>query len=246
MNNDALRPFPRSVESLAQLALRETRADGFAIYQLDPDSGDPMLKICGGLQTAESGKVKGIGVASFPLRIENGVAGCLSFVFRNPNIKPSDQPLLEKIARAIESIWKASRAAERYAQTAQRIGEMEAELADAKIADRASGILQTAAASRASVDAIARHVESVLRPSELETTLARLEHELAEQLAERDLTAQAKKVLQSRYGITEEQAHVHLRMVSRTSRRRLRDIAQALIENPVLYAPEGELQAKGF
>ncbi len=120
-------------------------------------------------------------------------------------------------------------------------------MADAKIADRASGLLQEGAPSREPSEAIARHVESVLRTSDLENALFQLERDVAEQLAERRLTARAKAVLQSRYGISEEQAHVHPRIVSRTNRMRLRDVAQAMIENPVLYASHrmSAMQSKG-
>jgi hypothetical protein len=218
------RPFPRSVQSLAQLSLRQSGADGFAIYQVDAAGGQVLMY--------QEGAADGSYVASFPFKIDEGADGSLSFVFCNSSIGVSTQLLLERIARAIESVWQFSRAPERYAQMALRIGELEVELADAKIADRASGLLQNAAASGDPVAAIVHHVESVLRPSELENTLGKFERELAEQLAERQLTARAKAVLQSRYGISEEQAHVHLRVVSRTSRKRLRDVAQALIENP--------------
>jgi ANTAR domain len=218
------RPFPRCIQSLAHLSLRQSGADGFAIYQLDPDGGQVLIY--------REGPADGLDVASFPLKIDDGAAATLSFVFCNTSIGVSTQLLLERIARAIESVWQFSRAPERYAQMALRIGELEVELADAKIADRASGMLQDAAASRDPIAAIVHHVESVLRPSELENALGKFERDLAEQLAERQLTTRAKAVLQSRYGISEEQAHVHLRVVSRTSRKRLRDVAQALIENP--------------
>ena len=109
-------------------------------------------------------------------------------------------------------------------------------------------MLQEGASSRSPIEAIAHHVESVLRTSELENALFQLERDVAEQLAERRLTSRAKAVLQSRYGISEEQAHVHLRIVSRTNRMRLRDVAQAMIENPVLYASHrmSVVQSKGI
>jgi hypothetical protein len=221
-------PFPRSIQSLAQLALRETQADGFAIHQLDADGGAVLCRE--GLEAPGNGA----GVASFPLTVDDGVAGCVLFVFRNVSISASARLLLEKTARAIESVWRFSQAPERYARIAQQIGELEVELADAKIADRASGLLENAAISGDPIQAIANHVESVLRPSEIENTLAQFQRDLAEQLTERQLTSQAKAVLQGRYGISEEQAHVHLRVISRTTRRRLRDVALALIENPAL------------
>jgi len=54
--------------------------------------------------------------------------------------------------------------------------------------------------------------------------------ELEEEIAERKLTTQAKVVLQSAYGMSEEQAHLHLRTISRRSRKPLREIAREVIE----------------
>jgi AmiR/NasT family two-component response regulator len=73
-------------------------------------------------------------------------------------------------------------------------------------------------------------VESVLRPGQLGTVLEQLTEELEQEIAERELTNRAKAVLQSRYGMSEDQAHVHLRLVSRKSRKRLRDVARDLLE----------------
>ena len=53
---------------------------------------------------------------------------------------------------------------------------------------------------------------------------------LEEEIAERKLTNQAKAVLQSAYSMSEEQAHLHLRTISRKSRRPLKEIARELIE----------------
>lgn len=150
----------------------------------------------------------------------------------------ANDPLLKKLAQAIESVSTISQTPERYAQIARRIGELEVELVDAKIADRVSGILRHGVYSHPSLEAIVQHVDSVLRPSELERTLEQFERNLIEQLDDRRLTSQAKSVLQNRFGISEEEAHVHLRVLSRTTRKRLRDVAQALIDNPVLSAPQ--------
>src|SRR6202041_14627 len=115
-----------------------------------------------------------------------------------------------------------------YARKAARIGELEIELADSKIADRARGMLAGGAPPRDAVDTITRHVESVLRPGQFGTVLHQLTQEFEQEIAERELANRAKAILQSRYGMSEDQAHVHLRLVSRKSRKRLRDVAPAL------------------
>jgi hypothetical protein len=137
---------------------------------------------------------------------------------------------LERIAEAIEEVWRLSLLAATYARNAARIGELESQLADSKIADRARGMLAGSTPPRDAVDTIVRHVESVLRPGPLGTALEQRNEELEQEIAERELTNRAKAVLHSRYGMSEDQAHLHLRLVSRKSRKRLRDVARNLLE----------------
>jgi hypothetical protein len=228
--------LPRSVEPLALLALQQAAADGCAVYQLDAETGVRILHFAAGVPVPESG-TGAFTVSSFPLRVDETLAAILVLVFRGRTIAPRASATVEQIARAIQDVWRLSLRSGIYARNAARIGALEAELADAKIADRARGLLSAGTAPANAIDTILGHVESVLRPSDLANTLARFERELAQEIAERQVTSQAKAVLQSRYGISEEQAHVHLRLVSRTTRRKLLEVAQALIENPVLFAP---------
>lgn len=86
---------------------------------------------------------------------------------------------------------------------------------------------------RDAIGTIVRHVESVLRPGQLRTVLDELTEELEQEIGERELASRAKAVLQSRYGMSEDQAHVHLRLVSRKSRKRLRDVARDVLEQPL-------------
>jgi AmiR/NasT family two-component response regulator len=58
--------------------------------------------------------------------------------------------------------------------------------------------------------------------------------DIQQEIAERDLANRAKALLQRRYGMSEDQAHVHLRLVSRKSRKRLRDVARDVLEESVL------------
>jgi AmiR/NasT family two-component response regulator len=88
----------------------------------------------------------------------------------------------------------------------------------------------------AAIDTIARHVESVLRPGQLAAVLEQLVVEIEQEISERDLANRAKALLQSRYGMSEDQAHVHLRLVSRKSRKRLRDVARDLLEEAISHA----------
>jgi hypothetical protein len=224
--------LPRSIHPLALLAAREAGADGFAIYQCDPASGQREMQLGWGLPVPEPGETA-ITVSSFPLRAGDDISGVLTFVFRQASISRQAQSLLDRLAGAIEEVWCLSLVPTTYARSAARIGKLETELADSKIADRARGLLASGELPKDAIDTIVHHVESVLRPGQLGTVLAQLSQEVEREIAERELANRAKAVLQSRYGMSEDQAHVHLRLVSRKSRKRLRDVARDLIEETV-------------
>ncbi len=229
-------PFPRSLQPLAQIALVQAGAHGYAIYQVDPKTGLRELKFAEGAPVPElAAAVPRPGdaclrVTSFPLHAGEEVTGVLTFVFRGAAISPRAQSVLERIAGAIEEVWRLSLVPQTYARNAAHIGELEAALADSKIADRARGLLAAGAPAPDVIDVIERHVESVLRPGQLAVVLGQLIVEIRQEIAERELANRAKALLQSRYGMSEEQAHVHLRLVSRKSRKRLRDVARDLLQ----------------
>jgi len=209
--------IPQSIYPLALLAAREAGADGFAIYRVAPDGlREPRL----------SSGAFGPETVSFPL--SGTEAGELAFSFRRPVISSEARSILDQMAAVIEEIWRLSSRSAAYTQRAVRIAELETALADSKIADRARGLLASANPQDA-VDTILRHVRSVLRPSPFETVLNDLSEEVEREIAERELASRAKAVLQTRYGMSEDQAHVHLRLVSRQSRRRLPDVARELL-----------------
>src|SRR3984957_5121893 len=230
--------IPRSVQPLALIALKEVGADGAALYQVDPQTEARELGFAGGISVPESSGA-GFPVDWFPLRAGDAVTGIVAFVFRGRVISPTAHAVLERIAGAIEEVWRLSLLSATYARDAARLGELESELADSKIADRARGMLANSASPRGAVDTIVRHVESVLRPGQLGIALRQLTQEMEQEIAERELANRAKAVLQSRYGMSEDQAHVHLRLVSRKSRKRLRDVARDLIEEAVVGGREG-------
>lgn len=226
----------RSLEPLTMIAAREAGADGCAIHQFDA-AGQRQETFSWGAQPPEGGAT-GFTVASFPLRADEASSGVLTFVFRGAVIPPRAQSLLERIAAVIEEVWRLTEVPAMYARSAARIGELETALADSKIADRARGLLahpvDPNAINNDAIDTIVRHVESVLRPSQLRTALGQFTKEIEQEIAERELAARAKAVLQSRYGMSEDQAHVHLRLVSRQSRKRLRDVARDVLAEPLV------------
>jgi hypothetical protein len=223
----------RSLHPLALLTAKEVGAEGFAVYQVDPTSESRELKFSWGVSIPESAVI-GFTVESFPLREGETVTGILAFVFRGSRIAPAALEILARMAGAMEEVWRLSLLPAMYARNAARIGELETELVDSKIADRARGLLANGAPPPDAIDTIGRHVESVLRPGQLATVLGQLTHEIEQEIAERELASRAKAVLQTRYGMSEDQAHVHLRLVSRKSRKRLRDVARDVLAEPLV------------
>jgi len=232
--------LPQSLEPLARIAVRDAGAEGVAIHEVDSRTGLREVRFAWGTPIPDE-HANGFAVDSFPLRIEDAFEGDLTFVFREAGMRAQRQELLERIVRSIESVWRLTLLPERYARQAARIGELEAALADAKIADRARGLLTSNhAPSGYAAFTIMRHVESVLRPGQLGVVLAQLTSEMEKQIAERALATRAKVVLQDRYGMSEEQAHVHLRTLSRNSHKRLIDVAHDFLKEPHLNGGQKE------
>lgn len=201
--------------------MRAAGADGYAVYEVDP-SGTPVLGCSFGAITPET--------AVFPLRVQGRLNGRVIFAFSEEMITEEAKAVLGKMAGVIEAVWNLKHVAEVPTRLATRIAELEAELADAKIADRAQGVLADDSESPGTIEAVIRHVESVLRPSQLNAILEGLLQKAEREIAERQLTARAKIVLQSVHGMSEEQAHAHLRVTSRNTRRPIREVARELID----------------
>ena len=231
--------LPRSVTTLAELAVRHVNAEGYALYEIHAPSGDLVLRAaCGsplptpkprtelGAQNWEVG-----GALSFPLFIEGDFVGLVAFALQDRSLTPAKRQILERTARILEVLLGLFRAVETQTQLAARISELEADLADEKIADRAKGLLDTDNLHGDAIDVIERHVGKVLGTRSFGQILVDLRRELENRVTERSLTAQAKTVLQVEHGMSEQQAYLHLRMASRRTRKRIGDVAQQIIEN---------------
>jgi hypothetical protein len=223
--------FFQSLQPLALLALREAGGDGYAICDVDPASGRRTLKFSYGVPVPDPDlKTAMFSVAAFPLRVDGTVTGTLSFVFRGDAISPEAKALLDRIAGPVEAVWQFAQIPASYAALATRIGELEAELADSKIADRARGLLGNVSRTEGPLDIVERHVEGVLRSIQLTKLLEEIYRELEDKVAERKLVTQAKGVLESLHGMSEEQAHLQLQAISRQTRKPVKDVARELIE----------------
>jgi hypothetical protein len=217
---------PTSLQPLALLALRESGADGYAISDLDPTSGRRTLRFSYGMPIPEL-ETEALSVAEFPLRVEDVVTGILSFVFGHGAISAESRALLERIAVPVEAVWRLAHLPRTYAALAARAGELEAELADSKIADRARGLL-AASQTSGTLDLVERHVETVLRARQMDKVLERISQELEQKVAERKLVTQAKAVLQRLHGMSEEEAHLQLQATSRKTRKPVKEVAREL------------------
>jgi hypothetical protein len=163
------------------------------------------------------------------------VDGVLAFAFHDDAHLREVRPQLDRIAGTIEAVWRAAHAVEEYSQLANHVTELETSLMDAKIADRTLGFLVTR--GHDPIEGIVRHVEGVLRETPTRRTLQQISQELEEEVEERRLVGRAKLILQKAQKMSEEEAHAHLRVVSRKSRRRLKDVAREVIDQHSVEEP---------
>jgi hypothetical protein len=133
------------------------------------------------------------------------------------------------IAAAMRAIRTAA-AADRYAHLVERLADLEAQLLDSKIADRVRGYLADETGDDPS-EAIAQHVETVLRPTRTRIMLEQALSELEDEIEERRVVGEAKRIMQARDSVSEEQAHIELRHRSRRLRMPLKDVARQVIED---------------
>jgi hypothetical protein len=223
------KPFENSLRALAQITMHETGADGFAFFRVDPETSAVILHEAGGIPISDTSVAGGNTdprLVAYPLAND----GIVAFTFPDEDLSGTARPQLDRAAVAIQAVWAAARSTSRYAQLASQVADLEVCLLDSKIADRVRGMLSSAGAAD-TLEAIALHVEGILRPASTRRTLERISRELEDEMEERRLTNRAKAILQSVHGMSEEQAHIHLRQSSRRTRKRLKDVALDLIES---------------
>jgi hypothetical protein len=216
------KPFQNSLSALAQVAMREAGAEGYAFFQRNPETLRLAAQDAGGDAVTEDGFANPL-VVTYPL----GADGVLAFAFHDHARLREVRRQLDRIAGTIEAVWRAAHTVEQYSQLANHVAELETSLMDSKIADRTLGFLVTS--GQDPIESIARHVEGVLRETSTRRTLEQISRELEEEVEERRLVGQAKAILQKSQEMSEEEAHAHLRLVSRKSRRRVRDVARDVI-----------------
>jgi hypothetical protein len=225
------RPFENSLSALAQVAVHESGAKGYALFRKDAGTSAVIRIVSEGTAITALDLAEGPdNVAVYPMAAN----GLLALAFEDEACLREARPRLERISSAIQTVWKAAQESAEYSELASQVADLETRLMDSKIADRVRGLLSQyqneSKADSGAVDTIEKHVEGVLRPPSTKRLLRQLARELEEEVEERRLTNRAKAILRSVHGMSEEQAHEHLRRASRKSRRKLKDVAVDLIE----------------
>ncbi len=228
-------PLRQSVTSLALFAMYAAGADGYSHFEIDETSGARLIHHSNGLAVPqwldpddESGVKRGDGfaVALFPLYVDAAFAGSLAFVFRGNDISEDKLSILNRFATIIEAVQALPHTT---ASLAARIGKLDAELTGIKIAERTRGILAGTLPQPEAIETLVSHVERVLEGRQFGSVLEQLLPDLEDQVATRRMVIRAKALLESRHGMSEEQAYFHLRVKSRSTRRRLSEVAQELL-----------------
>ena len=221
-------------EALAHAAMLSTSAVGYELTEIDA-SGSTIRRCSRGVAICVAPRAKDTpsvtiqdrGVAAFfPLRSEGALIGIAGFLFAQASLHPEKFIALDRAARAIENFLSIPY---RTRSAAQQLGEFETELASIKIAERIRGLLAAGQLETETLDLILRHVDHVLDGRGLQGMLDEALVNLAERLEERKVLARAKETLE-RLGYTEEGAYMLLRNRSRVTRKRLRAVAQEVIE----------------
>jgi hypothetical protein len=227
---DRLPHFESSILALARVAFQETRAIGFTLFQ-KTDEAPGLLRVAGlGAEISVHALLEGeiLLLVAFPLHTGDAQDGFVAFSFEDRAASDRAREPLASLRDALEIIWAARFPDARHFELVAGIGTLEARLMDSKIADRAQGLL---AGERGSdpLGAIASHVRTVVRPGVAIRTLESIAKELEDELEERRVTGQAKALLQATHSLSEKQAYTHLRVLSRKSRRPLKDVAMDVI-----------------
>ena len=97
-------PLFQSLHLLGLLGVRESGADGYTLYALDPDSGLNVEKCSSGWAVPGTGR-DGVRVISFSLRAERAEMARLVFGFLAAEIPQNSQIVLSRIMSAVEAVW---------------------------------------------------------------------------------------------------------------------------------------------
>jgi len=170
-------------------------------------------------------------VTVYPIEAQGALQGLLCI--RPNGVDPITKQQLARTAQtcdSLASLLALARKIRSYDNLVSEISALHLELADQKISDRARGLLD----DEESPDAITAHVnrvsESIKFVDELHATI----DDVRSQLNARQLLHRAKEKLQKDQGISEEEAYLTLRHMSRRTRTPLGAIAKLVLgQDPI-------------
>ena len=227
---DRLPHLETSVLALAGVALQETSATGFALFRRTDETPGLLRVVSLGTEISSRALLQGetLALVAFPLHTGDEQDGLAAFSFEDRAASDRAREALTRLREALERIWAARLPDPRHFDLVEGIREREARLIASKIADRAQGLM---AGGRGSdpLEAMVNHVRTVVRPGVAIRALESILKELEDELEERRVTGQAKALLQATHSLSENQAYTHLRVLSRKSRRPLKDVAMDVI-----------------
>lgn len=226
------KPFRDSLSLVAKIGMRGAGATGFAFFERGSEASAWLIVDAAGLALAAdwlSGLDDPLAM-KFLLRSAGVGEGMLVFVFPSASVAEAGRQKLETLDPVFQSLWSAQCSRLSYINVVEGIAELEARVLESKITHRARGLLASNAQGDI-IETIAQHIHTVLHSASTGELLQRIRVEFQDELKERSVLAEAKAILQGTHGMSEEQAHIHLRRLSRRSRKRIQSVAQDVIEN---------------
>jgi hypothetical protein len=222
--------FTRSMSALAELGMKATSALGYTLFQRTPETR--LTSVAGYGQRIEAAELAAGNdqtLLALPLRGSGYSDGIAAYRFASMEARSrANRPLL-LLGEAMQALWAVRGQESAFVSLARRLSALESQLIDSRIADRAHGVLTDDVAPPA-LERIAEHVRSVLESASTTRSIEQLLKELEDEIDERRVAAEAKAILQKTHALSEEQAYTHLRLLSRKSRRRVRDVARDIVE----------------
>ena len=223
----------RSIQILLSSSVMGEKGVSIALYELSEQT--KRLHLCGlGGDTASTPWTRELLAASqenervqvHPIETEGRTIGVLCV--RTKAGRTLSKQSMDKItssSASLASLLALSRKIRSYDNLASEISALHLELADQKISDRARGLLGEEEAAQTIIAHVNRVSESLKFVDELHAAI----EDIRSQLTSRQLLHQAKEKLQKDQGISEEEAYLTLRHMSRRTRTPLGEIAKHVL-----------------
>jgi AmiR/NasT family two-component response regulator len=222
----------RSIEIMLSASLLDEKGVSIALYELRERTG--RLEICAiaGAQTSRTWARELLmpptknRVQVFPIEFGSTMAGLLCVKpVQTATLSPQLISRIKNSCDSLASLLALARKIRSYDNLVSEISALHLELADQKISDRARGLLE----SRQSPEAIAAHVNRVSESITFINELHAAIDNSRSQLRARQLLHSAKEKLRKDQGISEEEAYLTLRHMSRKTRTPLGAIAKRVL-----------------